>query len=564
MAENKTHLIYLVQGHSIFQRLVSVVLDEIQGISYRPVDPEDLSKAMGDDYPDLVLILDNEPLYRRIRAENGLNEVPILFVVVSDTDAGKWHRIGNSDYLWELKNDAAELSRLLSEILPARRRNRILCVDDSPIILNQLRKAFSNTPYLVSTASNGREGLDRARGSFPDLIITDVEMPVMNGLEFCSQIRKFPGAGEIPLIILSSRVDYDTITAGFECGADEYLTKPFHPDELLNKVESFLAPPPARRKEHVLIVGDQPNVLRQVKLALSAQGVETISARTAAEALAQVQRYVPDLIISDQNLPEMSGFQFCTQIRSLPEYRRVPVVLVTDKTSYGARKMGERAGVTAYLTKPFTRENVVVLVERLLAENRSLKALEWDMVLASITSLAKALDERDTYTRFHSENVARYAVAIGRKAGFNLMELENLRLAGLLHDIGKIGIPDIVLHKPGRLSAEEFDRIKEHSRLGAEILKPIHSLEGIIPGILHHHERIDGNGYPHGLSGEAIPIKARILAVADTYDALVTDRPYRKGMPQEKAVRIMRDVAGTQLSSRYVRLFLEWLENSNS
>jgi HD-GYP domain-containing protein (c-di-GMP phosphodiesterase class II) len=150
-------------------------------------------------------------------------------------------------------------------------------------------------------------------------------------------------------------------------------------------------------------------------------------------------------------------------------------------------------------------------------------------------------------------------VAIGRKAGMNAVQLENLRIAGLLHDMGKIGIPDNLLHKPGRLTDEEFELVKNHSQLGAEILKPIPSLEDVIPGILHHHERIDGGGYPFGLKEEQIPPTAQILAVADTYDALVTDRPYRRGMPKEQALTIMKEVAGAQLSNYYVRLFREWL-----
>jgi putative nucleotidyltransferase with HDIG domain len=258
----------------------------------------------------------------------------------------------------------------------------------------------------------------------------------------------------------------------------------------------------------------------------------------------------------------MTGFQLCSLMHAEPALARVPFVVMTGKTSSGARKMGQKVGVSAYLTKPFTREGVIMLVERLLAEHRSLRALEWDMVLASITSLAKALDERDPYTRFHSENVARYAVAIGRKAGLNSAQLESLRLAGLLHDIGKIGIPDVVLHKPGRLTDEEFERIKQHARLGTDILQPIPSLEEVLPGILHHHERIDGEGYPAGLKGDEIPVMAKILAVADTYDALVTDRPYRRGMSPERAMAIMRKAAGAQLAPGYVDLFLEWLENS--
>ena len=396
----------------------------------------------------------------------------------------------------------------------------------------------------------------------PDLLLVDVEMPVMDGLTFCREVRSREGHRDLPLIILSSRVDYDTIAEGFEAGADEYLTKPFFADELLNKVESYLRPRPARRKEQILVLSSMGNTNRQLRLALEHQGFEVTATTSPNEALEAAASTVPDLIIADTVLEGITGFQFCTNIRSLPETKRIPFIILTAKTSSGARKMGRKVGVTAYLTKPFTREGAVALIERILAEHRSLKALEWDMALASITSLAKALDERDSYTCYHSENVSKFAVAIGRRAGLDTSVVENLRLAGLLHDIGKIGIPDVVLHKPGKLTDEEFDMIREHSRVGAEILGPIPGLEEVVACILHHHERVDGQGYPDGLRQDEIPIMSQIMAVADTYDALVTDRPYRQGMSREKAVAIMKEVSGTQLSSRYVRLFLDWLKES--
>jgi putative nucleotidyltransferase with HDIG domain len=396
----------------------------------------------------------------------------------------------------------------------------------------------------------------------PDLIITDVEMPVMDGVTFCRKVRSRPQTAEVPLIILSSRVDHKTIAAGFEAGADEYLTKPFYQDELLNKVEPYLAPAPTRRQEHVLLVSTGFNVTHQLKTALSKQGLVAAACRSPEEALIRAMKDRPDMIMAEEDLPGESGYQLCSRLREDPIQRKVPFILITDKVDGAARKMGDKVGVSAYLSKPFTRERVVMLAERLLAEQRSLTALEWDMILASIMSLAKALDERDPYTRFHSENVAKYALAIGRRAGMNAKELENLRLAGLLHDLGKIGIPDKVLHKPGRLTDEEFGQIKEHCQRGAEILKPITSLENIIPAILHHHERIDGGGYPSGLSSDQIPYMARILATADTYDALVTDRPYRRGMPREQALSILKEVAGTQLDAEYVRIFIKWVKDA--
>ncbi|MFH1137083.1 MAG: response regulator [Pseudomonadota bacterium] len=556
-------LVFIVKGNPAFVRLFTLVLNDIPDVFHQALDPGDLESAVRSRRPDVVVVIESEDAYHALRAAPVLKGSPILFVAVSDLDKRKTPALAEGDLSWVLKNNPAELHELLKDAVFRPQGKLILCVDDSPTVLRQIKKAFFGTPYELVTAQNGREALDLLDSISPDLILTDVEMPVMDGLTFCARVRARPETAEVPLIILSSRVDYETIASGFDSGADEYLTKPFFPDELLNKVESYLVPPPVRRKERVLVVNNIPNVTHLLRLALDKQGFEVSIASDPSRAFDVACRDNPDLIIADADLPGMSGFHFCTQVRSLPETKKIPLVLMTEKTSSGARKMGQKVGVTAYLTKPFTREGVITLVERLLAENRSLRALEWDMVLASITSLARALDERDPYTRFHSENVARYAMAIGRKSGLNAHQLENLRLAGLLHDIGKIGIPDKILHKPDKLTGEEFEKVKQHSRLGAEILQPIPALEEVAPAILHHHERMDGKGYPGGLKGPDIPVLAKILAVADTFDALVTDRPYRKGLSRQEAVAIMRNVSGTQLFPRYVNLFCEWLAESS-
>ena len=558
----KGSLIYLLRGNVAFVRLLSTLIETVPGFNVEVVTVDSLDEALERRWPQLLIVIEDEQQYRLLRANGRLATLPILYVTVSEYDSAMQPALMGQDRSWIMKNDPAELLALLREAAAPPKPKTILCVDDSITVLNQLRKAFAGTPYALSCAGNGREALNLLESMRPDLILTDVEMPVMDGLTFCRSVRSRPETADLPMIILSSRMDYETVSNGFESGADEYLTKPFTPDELLNKVESYLVPAPTRRKEQILLLTAVPNLTHQLRLALTKQGFGVWPRSSPAEALQLAMSEVPDLIIADAELPGMTGFEFCSQVRAESRLRHVPFVLMCSRTTAGARKMGKKVGVSGYLTKPFTREGLLALVERHLAEHRSLKALEWDMVLASITSLAKALDERDPYTRFHSENVARYALAIGRKAGLNSRELENLRLAGQLHDIGKIGIPDKVLHKPGRLTSEEFELIKAHSTLGAEILRPISRLESVIPAILHHHERIDGTGYPAGLRGNQIPVAAQIMAVADTFDALVTDRPYRKGMSRSEAERIMREVSGTQLASRYVELFLEWLDST--
>jgi HD-GYP domain-containing protein (c-di-GMP phosphodiesterase class II) len=163
-----------------------------------------------------------------------------------------------------------------------------------------------------------------------------------------------------------------------------------------------------------------------------------------------------------------------------------------------------------------------------------------------IRSMINAIDAKDSYTCGHSDRVAEYARLIARELSLDLNQCEQIYMTGLLHDVGKIGVPDEVLNKPGQLTDSEFELIKQHPVIGFEILKHLENLDYVLPGVLHHHEAIDGSGYPHGLQGSEIPLEARILAVADAYDAMTSDRPYRRGMPGEKAEAILRNGAGRQ------------------
>ena len=191
------------------------------------------------------------------------------------------------------------------------------------------------------------------------------------------------------------------------------------------------------------------------------------------------------------------------------------------------------------------------------AHNASLFQQKEELVLGMILSLVRTLEARDAYTQGHSDRVASIARLLSDEMGRTDEEGQRIHLSGMLHDIGKIGIPDATLNKPGKLNAEDFEQIKLHPTIGARILSGIPSLSHVLPGVQFHHERVDGQGYPDGLSGDSIPLDARILAVADGFDAMTSDRPYRRGMPFEKAVSILSDGAGTQWDAEAVEAFLQ-------
>ena len=175
------------------------------------------------------------------------------------------------------------------------------------------------------------------------------------------------------------------------------------------------------------------------------------------------------------------------------------------------------------------------------------------LAIGTVRSLVQSLEDRDSYTKGHSDRVAAMAEAVG----YTPEALRKLHLTGVLHDIGKIGVSDIGLNKPGRLTDEEFDQIKQHPTIGYQILKPVESLSYVLDGVLHHHENFDGTGYPHGLAGEEIPLDARILAVADAFDAMTSDRPYRAGLPVEKAQSILKEGSGTQWDAEIIQAFFD-------
>ena len=179
-----------------------------------------------------------------------------------------------------------------------------------------------------------------------------------------------------------------------------------------------------------------------------------------------------------------------------------------------------------------------------------------DLVIGVIRAMGHAVDARDPYTRGHSERVGRYGRQLAEAIGLDNHDCDRIYLSGLLHDVGKIGIPDAVLGKTGRLTEDEFNIVQRHPEIGARIIQTLPQLSDLMPGILHHHESFDGAGYPHGLKGDAIPLMGRILAVADAYDAMTSDRPYRLGMPREKAVAILESRAGIQWDAELVRVFL--------
>ena len=443
---------------------------------------------------------------------------------------------------------------------------RVLVVEDSYVIRKGIIKSVESLALEITEAADGQEGLDLALNGDFGLIITDVDMPYMNGIELCRQLKSIPVTRAIPIIMLTSFDSDADVDRGFGAGATAYLSKDEARTCLCKTITETLTMSAIQRKRTIMVVDDSKTIRRLVEDGLAQAGFQVITAKNGKRALTLIKDRRPDLILSDIDMPEMNGFAFCEAVNSDPNLASIPFVAMSTHDDRGHMKRMLKRGAEAYIPKPFNMDQLVILVEKLLSdqfllllkEKERLDA-EQSLMLASITSLVSALEARDSYTRGHSESVANILSGMAALTGADKEVIKKLSIGGKLHDVGKIGIRDNVLLKPGHLTEEEFAQIKKHPLIGANILKSIPSLSDIIPIVQYHHERIDGKGYPKGLKGGNIPEWARMTAVADTYNALTSDRPYREGVQRDKAFQIIEDARGTQLCPDCVELFLWWI-----
>ena len=252
-----------------------------------------------------------------------------------------------------------------------------------------------------------------------------------------------------------------------------------------------------------------------------------------------MERVDIDLILLDAMMPEMDGFETCRRLKESSRTRTIPVLMMTVLDDTESKVRAIEAGADDLISKPPNKVELVARIRALIQTKRlndSLVSIE-----NVLFSLANAVEAKDAYTEGHVKRVSNLAVDLGRMMGLQPRDIEALRVGGILHDIGKIGIPDSVLNKPGPMSAEEWEMVKAHPVVGFRVAEPLKQiLKGALEVIRHHHERMDGSGYPDGIKGEEISAVARVMAVADVYDALVTDRPYHKGVSKEKALSIMQ------------------------
>ena len=330
----------------------------------------------------------------------------------------------------------------------------------------------------------------------------------------------------------------------------------------------------SKSKANKILVVDDDVLNLQIAGKILSSGGMRVTALKSADALFDYlakETELPDMILLDVKMPVMSGFEAIKKLHSLESAAsKIPVVFLTADESEGAEREGLSLGAMDFIRKPFVPEVLLLrvnhLVELVRLKNKLYDEVEQKthenkaLLLQVVSALSAAIDAKDVYTKGHSSRVAEYAKMIAKRSGYADAKLDDIYMAAFLHDVGKIGIADGILNKPSVLTPEEYEQVKGHSKMGAAILKNIAIDPTFEKCAMYHHERYDGTGYPMGLKGDAIPEEARIIAVADAYDAMSSDRSYREHLSQEKIISELKDGMGTQFDPDFAEIMLAIVE----
>ncbi len=457
---------------------------------------------------------------------------------------------------------------------------RILVVDDTPVNLSVVRGLLKKTRVAVDTAESGREAIEKAAKQRYDVIFVDHMMPVMDGIETLGELKKLPDADKTVYIALTANAISGARERYLAAGFSDYLSKPVDGRKLEKMLKAYLpkekvcepektAAPAAQGKPTVLIVDDDEQICR---LAADILGKNFIveACHSGADAAARAAALCPDLILLDINLGDMSGFDVLRKLREQPETGELPVVFLTGERDEATEIEGFRSGAADFVRKPFVPEVLRQRTKRIIALDRLQRDLQSEvrrqtlragrLTKEMMLALSKTVDAKDHYTNGHSERVAAYSAEIARRMGKDAREQEQIYEMGLMHDIGKIGVAEEIINKTSRLTDEEFEKIKRHTVVGSEILRLITEMPELADGARSHHEKYDGSGYPDGLKGTDIPEAARIICLADCYDAMTSTRTYSSPREQSAVRAEIERCSGTQFDPAIARILLEMID----
>jgi PAS domain S-box-containing protein/putative nucleotidyltransferase with HDIG domain len=440
-------------------------------------------------------------------------------------------------------------------------KSTILIVDDDISARDTLEELLAFEDYDIISAATGVEALAMAKELHPDIILSDVMMPEMDGYEICRRLRSDPVLAEVPIILITGLDDRDSFLKGLAAGADDFISKPFDRVKLSARVAAV-----ARLNRYRRLVEERAKFERLIELSpdgillIGSEGTIQMANPTLVRMLrvdggnSPMGRRITAFVCAQQ----FDGFQhFISNAFANPEriYRTETLFERMDGSVFPVEIA---AGYCALQSQPAVQLIIRDITERKAAEAEIRRAQE-ELTLACDTSLegwSRALELRDRDTEGHSQRVAEITLRLARAMNISEEQLVHIRRGALLHDIGKMGIPDSILRKPGPLTEEEWAIMRKHPEYAFEMLSPIAYLRPALDIPYHHHERWDGAGYPCGLAGEDIPIAARIFAVVDVWDALCSDRPYSTGWSTDLVREHIQSLAGTHLDPAVVEVFM--------
>ncbi|NIQ39067.1 MAG: response regulator [Proteobacteria bacterium] len=495
-------------------------------------------------------------------------------------------------------------------------QKRILVVDDEETIRRTIKKRLTMEGYEVNAVGKASEALEKFGSHAFDTVISDIRMEEMDGVELLQKIKEMQ-KHDTPVIMITGAPSLDTAQSCIKAGAYDYIIKPFDKETLLNTVKRALEKKELTdrvrvEKENLEIrVQDQTRTLRDVyRFANQLNSLDSLSA-----VLNSIVEFVADFMVSErvsimlldeagEYLTISSAVGLTEEIVREARVRKGDAIAGRVLETQRAMKIDDISSIKpeaeqyskykAFISFPLMQAplksqmnplGIINVTNRFdgqpytaldlrnldfiadtaaVAINNQIKGIKLqESYFATVKSLALALDAKDRYTAGHSQSVQRYSVTIAKKLGLDKEEIGNIDRAGALHDIGKIGIPDEIINKPGRLTAEEFEKIKEHPAIGEQMIRPIPFLNPARAIIRHHHERFDGRGYPDAIGGKDIELGARIMAVADTFDAMTSDRSYREALSLEEARAELNRCRNTQFDPAVVEAFDRVLESGD-
>lgn len=480
-------------------------------------------------------------------------------------------------------------------------RGKVLIIEDDPLVRDMLSQTLSGLGgYETDIAADGQDGLEKIREADFDIVFTDLNMPRLNGMEFLKRSRALRPS--TPVVVITGVSEMEIAVNAMRAGATDFIPKPFRVDKLIATAERILGEKRllgrfvdgARSEEslerlnaelfkrlqeivalHTLsteIDGQLDN--RDIYGRIAGMAARLLAVNEASfgiiedgrlDSRSSVGAPPPAVPVAGTFLEEVAGEARyhvadvgdpnpVTGTPLASQYLAIP--LVAGNETFGILSLSNKADGTA-----FSREDIYLAVDfaRKTAskiENNALYEVFFNNLVDTLKSLIATVEARDSYTKQHSERVTEYALRIAEVMRLGAEEVDLIRFGGFLHDIGKIGVRDTVLLKPGGLSREEFEEIRRHAVIGDEIVKPIKFFTRERGIIRHHHEHFNGAGYPDGIAGEEIPLTARILTVADSYDAMTSNRPYRLARTHEYAVSELKRCSSTQFDPEVVGAFL--------